>query len=124
MVINTMNDRGIKTEPTVKVLSREVKNDAIVYVLATSSFSGSLELQVTLKNGVIRSAIPLKYNDTCVSKSDSEYYTCPSYMDEGYIEKLIKNQNNIDNVDTVSGATISSKAIKDIFAYILKSGLE
>jgi len=124
MVINTMNDRGIKTEPTVKVLSREVKNDATLYVLATSSFSGSLELQVTLKNGVIRSAIPLKYNDTCVSKSDSEYYTCPSYMDEGYIEKLIKNQNNIDNVDTVSGATISSKAIKDIFAYILKSGLE
>ena len=34
-------------------------------------------------------------------------------IDADFINTLIRNQQDLDNVDTVSGATISSTAIKD-----------
>ena len=36
-----------------------------------------------------------------------------------YINKLINNQKNIENVDTVSGATISSTALKKMVINVL-----
>ncbi len=118
MIKETIDDyKGTKKEE-IEIVSKELKKDALVYLIKGPSFNGDLTLQLTIKNNSIRTAIPKVFNDTCISESNkSTYYECPSYLDEGYIDTLIKNQNNLDSVDTISGATISSKAIKNIFKY-------
>ena len=119
MVKNTMHE--FLGEDIITIVSSEEKGDASIYVISVPSFSGNLKIQLVVKNGVIRSAIPLEYNDTCISKVESNY-ECPSYMDEGYIDNLIINQKNLGSVDTVSGATMSSKALKDAFDFVLNIG--
>ena len=41
-------------------------------------------------------------------------------MDANYIDTLLKNQEKIEEVDTISGATISSKALKKSIINVLK----
>nr|MBP3258947.1 RnfABCDGE type electron transport complex subunit D [Bacilli bacterium] len=129
MVENTINayikDTGVTIKNnSIEIISKEYNKDAILYVIRLSSFNGKMDLQVVMKNNTIRTIIPLKYNDTCISETNkSEYYTCPEYLDQDYINKLIINQNNLDSVDTVSGATISSKALKEAVTYMKEEGL-
>ena len=35
-----------------------------------------------------------------------------------YTKALIKNQDNLDNIDTISGATISSTALKKMVIHV------
>ena len=124
MISNTVNDFIGKTgksidNPNMELVSLEQDRDALVYIVKTESFGGTLELQMVVKNGVVRTAVPKNYNDTCISeRNKSSYYTCPEYMEDNYIKGLLLNQDNLDSVDTVSGATISSKAIKEAFRYV------
>ena len=97
----------------------EQDRDALVFVVKTDSFGGTLELQIVMKNGVVRTVVPKNYNDTCISeRNKSNYYQCPEYLEDSYIKSLVVNQDNLDSVDTVSGATISSKAIKEALKYV------
>ena len=124
MVANTINDFIGETgrtidNPNMSLISLEQDRDALVYVVKTDSFGGTLELQVVMKNGVVRTVVPKNYNDTCISeRNKSNYYQCPEYLENNYIKSLILNQDNLDGVDTVSGATISSKAIKEALRYV------
>ena len=34
--------------------------------------------------------------------------------DNDYLDKIINNQNNLDNLDTISGCTYTSKYLKEI----------
>ena len=129
MVENTINayikDTGVTIKNnSVEIVSKEYNKDAILYVIRFSSFNGKMDLQVVMKNNTIRTVIPLSYNDTCVSEENkSEHYNCSAYLNEGYINELIIKQNNMDEVDAVSGATISSNAIKDALKYMKEEGL-
>ena len=129
MVENTVNayvkDTGVTIKNnSIEIISKEYNKDAIMYVVRLTSFNGKMDLQVVMKNNTIRTMIPVKYNDTCISETNkNEHYTCPEYLEEGYINNLIINQNNLNDVDTVSGATISSKALKDAAMYMKEEGL-
>ncbi|MBR1376770.1 MAG: RnfABCDGE type electron transport complex subunit D [Bacilli bacterium] len=113
------------TNPHTEIISKNYDRDVRIYVVRTDSFGGKIDVQVVMKGNTIRTAIPINYNDTCISESKkSEYYMCPEYLEQGYINKLIINQDSLDSVDTVSGATISSKAIKDALIYMKEEGLD
>ena len=124
MVENTINayikDTGVTLKNnSIEIISKEYNKDAILYVIRLSSFNGKMDLQVVMKNNTIRTIIPLRYNDTCVSETNkNEYYSCPEYLDQNYINQLIINQNNLDGINTVSGATISSKALKEAVTFM------
>lgn len=129
MVINTINDFKSNTSAVSvtndnsKVVSKNIANGITTYMIDTDSLNGTMELKVIMRGDNIRTVLPVSYNDTCVTRSNSSnYYTCPEYMDEGYINKLIANQNNLEGVDTVSGATISSSAIKNALILAKKEG--
>lgn len=119
LVLNTINDfaKGtgeiINNEHSFTIVDKIIDKDITTYIVNTDSFGGTLELKIVMRNNIIRTIIPLNYNDTCISESKrSEYYTCPEYLEDNYIKTLIKNQDNLDSVDTISGATISSSALK------------
>lgn len=86
-----------------------------VYNVDITNRFGVFNMDVTMYDGVIKNIRPLKYDDTCISRSNSsDYYKCPAFLNEGYINELIKNQDNLDNVDTISGATISCDTLKEV----------
>lgn len=88
-----------------------------VYKVKNKSFGGSMILEVTVEDGKVTNMNLLEYKDTCISKEKTNhYYECPMYLEEGYIDDLIKN----NEIDTVSGATISSSSLKDTIKKVLE----
>lgn len=130
MAINTLNDykkgdnTSIKKEEdtTFKVLNKEVIDDSNIYTVSDNSFGGVMTLKLTLKDNKVTNIEFVSYNDTCVSMDKTnEHYKCPDFiLNTDYLNNLLSNQDNLDNVDTISGATISSKAIKKIISETIK----
>lgn len=105
------------TNPDFVINSKNEVAGAIVYNVNQKSFNGFMNLEITIQNSVVTSINIISYNDTCVSREKANaHYNCPEYMVEGYVNEVIANKN----VDTVSGATISSSAIKNSVANVLK----
>ena len=106
-VINDYNNSDIpiieEEEKDFEVLSIEDNDDSVVYNIRKKSFGGNMELKVTFIHDIIEQI-------TIVSQNDSYMNLV---IDSDFINTLIRNQQNLDNVDTVSGATISSTAIKE-----------
>ena len=75
-------------------------------------------LNITIIDNKVNNIELVSYNDTCVSESNkNEYYECPEYLENGYISSLIEN----NDIDTVSGATISSTALKNAIKNTLEA---
>ena len=81
-----------------------------------------MTLKLILKDNKVTNIEFVSYNDTCVSMDKTnEHYKCPNFiLSTDYLNNLLNNQDNLDNVDTISGATISSKAIKKIISETIK----
>lgn len=106
-----------ETDSTFKINSKIELDGSIIYNVNEQSFNGTMNLEITLQNGVVSNLNIISYKDTCVSrKSTTNHYNCPEYMDEGYIDRVISN----NDIDTVSGATFSSTAIKKSIQNVLK----
>ena len=66
------------------------------------SFSGKTKLSITITDNVITNLVVLESNDSYYNK----------IVDADYANYLVANQHNLENVDTVAGATITSNALK------------
>lgn len=77
------------------------------YVVSQKGNGGPIKAKLYIKNNEITKIEILDSNET------ENYYKLVE--EANYTDKLIQNQNNLKNVDTVSGATISSTALKKMF---------
>lgn len=125
MLINTMNDfkRGSnkeidnndKTEDSkqtdFKIIGVETVNNKQIYNISKKGFSGNILLAVTISENKIEDIEVLESNDSYMNK----------VLESNFIDELIDNQSTIDDVDTVSGATVSSSAIKTAIINLLNS---
>lgn len=125
LLLNTIEDYengGYKsftggTEVEVQKDFEVLSIEGNVYKVKNKSFGGSMILEVTVEDGKVTNMNLLEYKDTCISKEKTNhYYECPMYLEEGYIDDLIKN----NEIDTVSGATISSSSLKDTIKKVLE----
>lgn len=89
--------------------SKDVNNTKVTYNASTNGNDGEFTIQVIIDNGVVTDIQVLEIKDT--------YYSI--VKNNNYITTLINNQNNIKEVDTISGATITSSAIKNLVSYII-----
>ena len=125
MLLNTMEDyknggyksftggEEVEVKKDFEVL--DVKDN--VYTVKNKSFGGNIKANVTIVDGKVTNLELLEFDDTCISKEKTNhYYTCPMYLEEGYIKDLIKN----NDIDTISGATISSTSLKEIIKKTLE----
>lgn len=120
MLVNVINDYTnnlgfTETKPISKpkdfeVISKEENKNSVVYVVTQKSFGGKLKLQITLTNSKITEIEVLEQKDSYFDK----------IIDAKYIDKLIKNQNDLESVDTVTGATISSNSLKKAITNLMK----
>lgn len=93
----------VEEEKDFEVLNIEDNIDNVIYNVSKKSFGGNLELKITFVHDVIEEITIVNQNDSYMGL----------VIDADFINTLIRNQQDLDNVDTVSGATISSTAIKD-----------
>lgn len=108
MIINTLNDYNGKTvvenqvDPDFNVISHMKEDEKVIYEVSQKSFGGDLKLKITFEKDIIESI-------TVTDHSDSYFNLI---IDNNYIQTLISNQQVLDSVDTVSGATISSNSLR------------
>lgn len=93
-----------------EIVSKEKKNSTTTYVVTQVGYSSKLKLEIVIKNDEIISIKYLEANDSFFNK----------IIDSKYNETLINNQKDLKNCDTISGATISSTAVKKAIINTLK----
>ena len=97
------NPNSIKDD-TFTVTDTEIVGNSKIYYVTSQGFGGkkSIKSKITMENNNIVEIISSK----------------DSYMgmvlDNNYIDTIINNQNNLDNLDTISGCTYTSKYLKEI----------
>lgn len=93
-----------------EVLEHNVDGSSHNYIISKKSFSGKMKLSITIINNVITNITVLEQNDSYYGK----------ILESDYINYLINNQANLENVDTVAGATITSSSFKQALIETLK----
>lgn len=114
MIQNTLNDN--KTGKKENIINEEVKKEnyemisktdidemTTEYIIKNKGFQGDIKLKVTISNNQIT-------NIEVLEQSDSYFHMLE---ENNYINSIIENQTDIKNIDTISGATYSSKGVKE-----------
>lgn len=91
-------------DPNFDIIDVANNNDNIIYTVTEKGNGGPIKAEITIKNNTITNINIISHNET------KAYYQL--ILDNNYINKLINEQSNLEEVDTVSGATISSTALK------------
>lgn len=111
-ILEDLNNPEQPEEETPKdfeIISKKEINEKVVYTVTQKSFGGKMKLEVTLVDNEVT-------NIKVLEKTDSYFYKLENI---DYINKVIENQNDLENLDTVTGATISSKSLKEAIKNIL-----
>lgn len=97
------------TDTDFSIISTDKSEDSIIYTISKESFMGPIKLAVTTKDKAITNIEVLEVKDSYFSKI---------YKND-YLNKLINNQDDLANLDTVSGATISSTSLKEAITKLI-----
>lgn len=89
-------------DPNFSIISSNKSGDDVIYTVVEKGYVGDIKAEIIINNSKIIKLDILEQNESFYQK----------VMDADYINKLMKEQNQIENVDTVSGATITSTALK------------
>ena len=102
---NIINEEATKEpKPTFEIISEtQIDETTKEYIIKNKGFSGDIKLKVTLTNNQIKEISVLEQNDS--------YFHI--LEENNYINTIIENQSNIKEIDTISGATYSSKGVKE-----------
>ena len=107
---NTINSNNV--DSNFEIVNIKNEDNKKIYVVNQKGNGGNINIEITLENGKVLSYEVLSHNET------PTYYS--KIESSNYINTLIKNSNNLDEVDTISGATISSKALKKALENVLE----
>lgn len=106
-VINTKN-----VDNNFELISVNEENGNKVYLVNEVGNGGKINIEIVLNDNKVISYKVLSHNET------KAYYS--KIEESNYIQKLVKNSNKLNSVDTVSGATISSSALKKALQNVLE----
>ena len=89
-----------------KIISKTTKNNTTTYIVTQKSFRGPIKAKIKIKNKKVISYEVLESSDEYINR----------VIDMNYLDDLMKNPD----VDTVSGATKSSTALKKLIINVMK----
>lgn len=112
---NIISEQVEEPKPRFQILSETpINEETVEYIVINKGFSGDIKLQVVITNNQITQINVLEQNDSYFHMLE----------EQNYINTIIDNQNNLNELDTVSGATFSSKGVKEaIINLINQKGL-
>lgn len=102
-------EEPINTDTDFNIISTVPTDNSVIYTISKEGFMGTIKLEVTTIDKVITNIEVLEVNDSYFSK----------IYESDYINQIINNQNNLLELDTVSGATMSSTALKDAITKLI-----
>lgn len=93
-------------DDTYKIISKVKEGSNTIYEVSGRGYGGnnSIKLKITFSNNDISNIEVISSHETYISM----------VYDNDYLDKIINNQNNLDNLDTISGCTYTSKYLKEI----------
>ena len=93
-------------DDTYKIISKEKLGNTTVYEVSGIGYAGknSIKLKIVFEENEITSIEVIGSHETYI---DMIY-------DNNYLDKIIDNQNNLDDLDTISSCTYTSKYLKEI----------
>lgn len=93
-----------KVNTDFNIISKNKDNNITTYVVTQKGYSSTLKAEVKLEEERVLSYKILEQNDSFYQRIEST----------NYLDKLLNNQYALDKMDTVSGATITSTALKQM----------
>ncbi len=99
-----------QSDSNFNIIERKEQGEDTIYIVTQKGFSGNIKAEIVISNNQITNIEVLEFNDSYSSK----------ITNANYFEKLILEQSEIEQVDTVSGATITSTALKTMIINTLK----
>ncbi len=99
-------------DPNFNIVNKEVTDNKTIYTATQKGYGGNIKADVVIENGKIVSVEIISHNET------KDRYQ--SVTDANYINKLIEGQDNLKNVDTVSGATVTSTSLRKLLINVME----
>ena len=99
-------------DPNFDIISKEQNNNQTIYNVSQEGYGGKIRAEVIIENEKIISLEITSHHETA-----NRYQLI---LDSDYIDQLINNQENLDNLDTVSSATVTSSALKKLVINVLE----
>lgn len=99
-----------KVDNDYKILDVKKINDETIYNVTQKGFHGLIEAKITFDDTKIIKIDITKQNESLWNMLN----------DNNYLHNIIEEQSNLSNVDTVSGATITSNSIKSMIDKTVK----
>jgi electron transport complex protein RnfD len=109
-ISNKVKVKEVKPEESFKVLNINRTANQAIYTVTQKGFHGSIKADVVFdKNGTIIAINVLEQTESVWTQVE----------DNNYINKLINHQKNLDEVDTIGGATYTSNYLKDLVSKVI-----
>ncbi len=99
-------------DPNFEIIDKTMRDNITVYTVTQKGYGGKIEAIVKIENDRIISIEITSHRETA-----NRYQLI---IDSNYITQLINNQDNLDNVDTISSATVTSTALKNMLENVMK----
>ena len=94
------------------ITSKEESGNQTIYNVSQEGYGGKIRAKVIIENDRIVSLEITSHHETA-----NRYQLV---LDSDYINQLINNQDNLDGLDTVSSATVTSNALKKLVINVLE----
>lgn len=98
-------------DPNFDILSKTKDNNLVTYVVTQKGYGGKIKASIVINNGNIETIEILNHNET------KDRYQL--VIENDYLNTLIEGQNDIENVDTISGATVTTNALKKMITNVM-----
>jgi electron transport complex protein RnfD len=102
----TIGNKYKNIEPNVdknyNIISSDKEGKTVTYVVTQNGYRGDIKAEIIIEDGKVKSLNILSIVDDFYSKVE----------ESNYVDKLLGEQDNLEDVDTVSGATVTSTSIK------------
>lgn len=99
-------------DPNFDITSKEESGNQTIYNVSQEGYGGKIRAKVIIENDRIVSLEIISHHETA-----NRYQLV---LDSDYINQLINNQDNLDGLDTVSSATVTSNALKKLVINVLE----
>lgn len=105
-------DPNTNSDPNFQVTNVEKQGNSTIYYVTSRGYTGktSIKSKIAMKDNNIT-------NLEIISNKESYYHLIEN---TNYLEEIVENQNNLDTVEAVSGATYTSDYLKELIEKIKK----
>ena len=99
-------------DPDFKIISKDKNGSRTTYVVTQKGYNGNIKGQIVFENDKIVSFEILSHRET---KAKYELI-----IQEQYLNKIVTNQDNLEELDTISSATVTTVALKKMVNNTIK----